>query len=385
VLRMADSKPKSQFSDEERLELAAKLDRDLDEFIDNLPKRKQEETTSFDRWEEEIANHPFFMKEVPEPGSKLHPLYEGLQKLKYDPEENEPEELALAYKDDGNFNFKHKKYRMAIIAYTEGIKIKCGNADVEATLYNNRSASHYFLKNYRSALLDAELALKLKPEYDKVLSRAANCCFKMEKYDKAVEFCDKILDKNKNDREALELRKNSINQAKIKERNERKRETAEKKSRKEEELIVGEIIKRGIQIAGGDNLTLSKLEPQFPQLFNSRVYINESGNLVWPVIFFYPEYKIMDYIQHFNEQNTFMEQLVHVFETSPEWDEERKYKVNNLNVYFENEKRKNVKVDVSKTLLEILKLDDHIIKEGTPKFVILVANSKVERLFLGQS
>jgi hypothetical protein len=93
----------------------------------------------------------------------------------------------------------------------------------------------------------------------------------------------------------------------------------------------------------------------------------------------------MDYIQHFNEQNTFMEQLVHVFETSPEWDEERKYKVNNLNVYFENEKRKNVKVDVSKTLLEILKLDDHIIKEGTPKFVILVANSKVERLFLGQS
>jgi hypothetical protein len=80
-----------------------------------------------------------------------------------------------------------------------------------------------------------------------------------------------------------------------------------------------------------------------------------------------------------------MEQLVHVFETSPEWDEERKYKVNNLNVYFENEKRKNVKVDVSKTLLEILKLDDHIIKEGTPKFVILVANSKVERLFLGQS
>lgn len=55
---------------------------------------------------------------------------------------------------------------------------------------------------------------------------------------------------------------------------------------------------------------------------------------------------------------SFMEQLVHVFETSPEWDEERKYKVNNLNVYFENEKRKNVKVDVSKTLLEILKLDE---------------------------
>jgi hypothetical protein len=54
---MADSKPKSQISDEERLELAAKLDRDLDEFIDNLPKRKQEETTSFDRWEEVRLYH----------------------------------------------------------------------------------------------------------------------------------------------------------------------------------------------------------------------------------------------------------------------------------------------------------------------------------------
>lgn len=30
------------------------------------------------------------MKEAPKPGDELHPLYEGLQKLKYDPEENEP-------------------------------------------------------------------------------------------------------------------------------------------------------------------------------------------------------------------------------------------------------------------------------------------------------
>lgn len=37
-----------------------------------------------------MAKHPFFMKQCPQPGQDLHPLYEGLQKLKYDPEENEP-------------------------------------------------------------------------------------------------------------------------------------------------------------------------------------------------------------------------------------------------------------------------------------------------------
>lgn len=38
-----------------------------------------------------MNKHPFFMKEPPKPGQELHPLLEGLQALKYDPEENEPE------------------------------------------------------------------------------------------------------------------------------------------------------------------------------------------------------------------------------------------------------------------------------------------------------
>lgn len=58
-------------------------------------------------------------------------------------------ELANNYKEDGNFNFKYKKYRLAIIGYTEGIRTKCKNDDLIAQLYNNRAASHYMLQNYR--------------------------------------------------------------------------------------------------------------------------------------------------------------------------------------------------------------------------------------------
>lgn len=64
--------------------------------------------------QEEMDKHPFFMKSTPEDGA-LSPLAEGLAKLKYDPEENTPLELAANYKEDGNFNFKHKNYRLAIL------------------------------------------------------------------------------------------------------------------------------------------------------------------------------------------------------------------------------------------------------------------------------
>ena len=42
--------------------------------------------------------------------------------LKYSEEDNTPLELAENYREDGNFNFKCKKYRYASISYTEGIK-----------------------------------------------------------------------------------------------------------------------------------------------------------------------------------------------------------------------------------------------------------------------
>lgn len=58
-------------------------------------------------------------------------------------------DLAIAYKDDGNFNFKLKKYRFAIANYTEGLKQKCGKAEVDAALYLNRAAAHFYLGNYR--------------------------------------------------------------------------------------------------------------------------------------------------------------------------------------------------------------------------------------------
>lgn len=97
----------------------------------------------------EMDKHPFFMKKPPEEGDELHPLLEGIQQLKYDPAENTEEGLAETYKQDGNFYIKHKKYRMAIYSYTEGLNKTFNNEELRSALYNNRSAAHFFIKNYR--------------------------------------------------------------------------------------------------------------------------------------------------------------------------------------------------------------------------------------------
>lgn len=133
-----ESKKNGPMTQEERLALAEKLDKELEEFIGGLERRPYTEGWPEDRWEEEMEKHPFFMRKPPEPGEQLHPLLEGLQQLKYDPEENTAEELAQSYKGDGNFNFKHKKYRLAILCYTEALRQKFNDDQLRASLHNNR-------------------------------------------------------------------------------------------------------------------------------------------------------------------------------------------------------------------------------------------------------
>lgn len=49
---VADKKGSGKLSQEERLKLAAKLDKELDQFIAGLEKRRNNEAWPEDRWEE---------------------------------------------------------------------------------------------------------------------------------------------------------------------------------------------------------------------------------------------------------------------------------------------------------------------------------------------
>ena len=52
---------------------------------------------------------------------------------------------AEAYKEDGNYEYKRKNFKEAIVAYTEGIKIKCDDAGLNAILYTNRATAQFCL------------------------------------------------------------------------------------------------------------------------------------------------------------------------------------------------------------------------------------------------
>lgn len=372
----------NKMSDEERIQLATKLDKELEKFIDDLPKSKYKDGWAEDTWEKEMESHPFFMAKPPEAGEDLHPLYEGLQQLKYDPTVNSPLELATSYKDDGNFNFKYKNYRLAVVAYTEGLKAKCDDAEVNATLHNNRAAAHFFLKNYRSSLKDCELAISLKPAHLKALYRAVQCCSKMNKLELCIMFCDKILDIESDNQTYLQLKNECITklndqrkEEKLKERNERKRDK-----------IVGKlyeaIVKRGIKVKKGKDGLLELFNDCYDQF--AKVRLEKDGSLTWPVTLMYPEnhYQAPDYIQSFPEGDTFEDIFKVAFSNPAEWDPQHRYKLDTISVYYKSIKNKFVPISLSDTLGKVMARNDFLVEEGTPLFYIFVRGSELEKINL---
>lgn len=103
---------------------------------------------------------------------------------------------------------------------------------------------------YRSCLRDCEIALKFKPKYTKVMVRAANACFAMENYDKAVDFCDNLLDEEPANKEMQALRQKCLNASKAKQRDFRKRLSALKKKANEEKELLKVISSRKLKFAG---------------------------------------------------------------------------------------------------------------------------------------
>jgi hypothetical protein len=59
---------------------------------------------------------------------------QGIRDLKFSPAENTHEELGASYKDEGNFHFKNKKYRLAVANYTEGLRLKIGGKKIRNDL-----------------------------------------------------------------------------------------------------------------------------------------------------------------------------------------------------------------------------------------------------------
>lgn len=337
-----------------------------------------------------MDSHPFFMKKAPEPGDEIHPMMEGLQQLKFDPEENTSEELAEKYKEDGNYWLKHKKYRIAVMNYSEGIQQKAENQELNANLYNNRSAAHFFLKNYRSAISDAELAVKLKSGYAKAKLRILKCLIELKKYDEACTKVQQYLTEDPTNKDLIDFQKVAITKKTEKLRDERKLLMNEKKKRQEFQTLVQVLIQRKVkfeEVRNGNlssDLTVEILKPKVDPLEDHPVSLDKQGFVYYPAIFCYPEFQLTDLQQHMHEMMTIYECLEDMF--ASEEGGTRKYtSPANLNVYYENRiKAKMIKVDQKKSIKDLVSGKDFWIYNGYLTFYVMPDSSDVEREFLNQ-
>ena len=373
-------------SPEDRKKALAKMDEELEKYMAQMESKSYKYVDGWDpdNWEEELEKHPLFARNAGGENGELSPLLQGIQDLKYSPDENTPEELAKNYKEDGNYNFKFKKYRHAVLAYSEGLRHKCADDTLNAQLLTNRAAAQFHLGNYRSSLLDARLALKKNPDHMKAVVRGAECALKLKRYAECRELADLGLELDPKEKRLLELRTQATNEEKARERDARREAAKEKRMKQEEAVLLQAIRDRGVTLEAqrsGSDLTLKDLEPLHPAALHKRVHFSpESKNiLVWPVLFLYPEHGETDFIEAFSDDQRFEDHVASMFgpgvEPAP-WDAECKYKPGKIRLFFEDaEMERLVPVDLGATLGQTISHARYRVRGGTPGFIVLVEGS----------
>nr|XP_055069498.1 tetratricopeptide repeat protein 4 isoform X2 [Misgurnus anguillicaudatus] len=354
-------------------------------------------------FKKEFDKVPMFMKTAPEEiNPEKHPDLACIQSMIHD-DERTPEEQARSLKDEGNEYFKEKNYKKAVVSYTAGLKKNCVDLELNAVLYTNRAAAHFYLGNMRSSYNDATAAKKLKPDHIKAILRGAQCCMELRNHAEALEWCDEGLRLLPTDKKLLELRAKADKHKREAERDARKAQIKAKKEKNEREALLAAIKERGIKLLkpepsqhrasdgedddGGSSRALADLELDgigSQEATGARVYMDEQGLLHWPVLFLYPEHSQTDFISAFCENSSFIDHLAVMFgEELPPWDTERKYRPQNLQLFFEDHEKGNLyQVDLEKSLLNVLQNQRCTVKAGTPSFIVLVSGSPFCKQYL---
>jgi hypothetical protein len=331
------------------------------------------------------------MKKAPEPGEEVHPMLEGLQQLKFDPDENTTDELAEKYKEDGNYWMKMKKYRIAVMNYTEGLQQNSENKEIVANLYNNRSAAQFFLKNFRSSIADARKALEFKSDYSKAKLRILKSLLELKKFDESVKEAQEFLMDDPTNKDLTEFLKVALSRRTERERNERKIQMQEKKKRQEFQTLTQALINRKVkfeEVKSRDlakDLTFEIIQPKIDPLHDFPISIQSDGTIYYPAIFCYPEFKLTDIQQQLIEHVTMQEILESMIEQSDEQSPPKYPNVDLVNIFYENRfKGKLIKVYKEKTIKEIVSEDDFWIYRGYLTFYVTPKDSSIESGFVNQ-
>ncbi|KAJ3221980.1 hypothetical protein HK099_002843 [Clydaea vesicula] len=334
----------------------------------------------------ELDETPLFMKTLPK-DSEDNDTLQAINSLIYD---DDPLEIALNFKNQGNEFYAEKNFKQAKIYYEKALAQTFNKENNQNELYCslllNRAACNLELENFGSVLKDCAIALKIDPNNIKGWFRCAKACLILEKLDEAEDCIVRGLNIDKKNTSILNL-KNSLDikkkEAELKNKIKKEREESILKTEKKLKSI---LLQRKIQIFDHENkVTLNPPTFRHPLGGEQRVHLDQD-DLVWPLMILYPEYGESDFIAEFHELTTFKEQLEVMFENTAPFDIENKYKIENLVVYFflmSGADKKLYKIEDIETLTRISKSSEVSSKSkfiGILQSIKQLAKRKVDEL-----
>ena len=186
---------------------------------------------------------------------------------------------AKEWKEKGNHLVQERKYQEALDCYTKAIELDKN----DPILYSNRSAMYYNLNDFENALLDAEEAIYLKPDYAKAYLRKGNALENQYKYQEALDTYKIGLQKDKNNTQLLEayqkLEDSLKNLNGDKNDNEYEDQVNEDKGNKSKSLIEKYALKKNVRIYFdrqiGVNLSVNGVIEEIKDGF---IYFHEENN-----------------------------------------------------------------------------------------------------------
>ncbi|NXS85164.1 TTC4 protein, partial [Erpornis zantholeuca] len=293
--------------------------------------------------------------------------------------------------NEGNEYFKEKDYGRAVAAYSEGLRRRCGDAELDAVLLTNRGAAHFHLGNYRSALNDAIQAKKLKPTHLKAIIRGALCHMELKNFSEAIAWCEEGLQIDSKEKKLVEMRAKAD---KLKLEETFLGIQTDFSTRCQGRAVLGTdlLCKRNIKLIlepsdeeeeVSDGLAEISLDGfHSDSATGAKVHLDADGNLNWPVLFLYPEHEQTDFTVAFHENSRFIDHLMVMFAELPPWDLEKKYLPNNLELYFEDEEREEMyEVNPEHTLLQVLQHERYFVKAGTPTVLVFAKRSPFSKKY----
>ncbi|KAL7282463.1 hypothetical protein ACG7TL_003934 [Trametes sanguinea] len=317
---------------------------------------------------------PLFMKSLPEEATDDAAI-SALQSLAY---EGTPDEVAQNFKEQGNDYFKGKRYKEARDFYTQGIDAKPEDKSILEALLCNRAACNLELQNYGSVLRDCSKAIGVNPKSSKAYYRSALALIALERYDEALDCCDRCLQFDKDNKAMQETRAKAAKLKEAKEHKERERQERERQEQLKQARLRAAYKERNIIVVPvPDTVAQNPYEPEFDP--EDPTY----NTLTFPVLLLYPQYATSDLISHFQEDTPFSAHLSAIFPPTaprPDWDKKGDYVDGNLVVYGFTRRQRLLKIGKKMTLRDVCKAakakegeprDGLELKDGTLTFVVL--------------